>query len=145
MLAPQVSTNRGRLPQGPRPLFTESMTVYRENPRVWLNRARDPIFYLRTEGGRDECAARVTAYRRWRWLGEVADMCGRWRQTRRWSWLAGRGWWCPIHARRRGPRNGGAQVVLRLEKGVPRQAHETVERVRGLIWAMAGSGSAGAS
>jgi hypothetical protein len=42
MLVPRVSTNRKRLPQGPRPLFTESMTVYRKTLGFWLNRARDP-------------------------------------------------------------------------------------------------------
>jgi hypothetical protein len=51
-----------------------------------------------------------------------------------------RGWRCSVHARRWRPRNGGvdggAPVILRLGKEVPRRAHEMVKRLRGLFWTM---------
>jgi hypothetical protein len=42
MLAPQVSTNCKRSPQGPQPLFSESKAFCRKTLEFWINRARDP-------------------------------------------------------------------------------------------------------
>jgi hypothetical protein len=137
-VSPRVSANCKQSPQGPRSLFTESMTYYRKTPRLWLICARHPSSTSEQREGETRAwlAQRLTDGKTSRGRGqrvatvddELDGALGFANGGRRRS----------VHARRRKPRNdsvdSGALVVLRLGKVVLRQAHELVERLWGLVW-----------
>ena len=145
-VSPSGSTNRRLLPQGPRSLFTESMTVYGKNPRVLAYSSARSVFFLKTERGREECAARLTAYRRWRWQGEVVEGHGRRRRTRRCSWLGG-SWTEALRPRAPAePRNydidGDARVFFVLEQGCQDERTRRQSSCMLDFWTMTVSGGA---
>jgi hypothetical protein len=124
MLAPRILANCKWSPQGPRPLFSEYKASYRKTPQLWLNRARDPT--STSERRKGETRARSG----WQLTDSTTSRGGGPRVATVDDELdsvlgsKGRGWRCPVHARRRRPTNGGvdggAPVIIRLGKRVPR-------------------------
>jgi hypothetical protein len=133
---------------GPRLLFHYVYDRLRKTHRVLTySRAESCHLPQNRERKRERRRARLMAYRRQDKRGEGQGVATVDDELDGILGSTGCGRRHSVHARRREPWrcdvDSGASVVLRLGKGVPRHAHETMKWLRGSIWTMAGRWKSG--